>query len=98
MVYVKIGSEERRINEAYPRWITQSIVGLRREGLPACIQVRFDEPRLCMVLTTPGCQRGGGGGRPPNTREREVFELWERLGLNDPAFPPGNLIAFLRRL
>jgi hypothetical protein len=68
----------------------------RRDGQSVCVRIQIDDIRAYMVLTTPACDGGSGGNRPPN--EREILDLWEKHGLNKNEFAPANLLAFLNQL
>lgn len=100
MIFVKIGFEERNLEDADPRWITQAIRGEREAHPRVCVQVRFDLPGVKLVLTTPGCARGGGTPTEQfNTEEQSLIERWKELGLFDDAdFPPGNIVAFVQQV
>jgi hypothetical protein len=97
MVSVCIAGVSRQLEDASESWITQQIERRRRDGIAVCVQVTIQLSGLSMILSTPGCAVGGGGGRAPNTNEREMFALWDKLGLNHPDFAPGKLIAFLKQ-
>ena len=97
MVSVTIGGESRDINDATESWITQEIQRWRKANRSVCVQVSIDLSGLKMLLSTPGCGAGRGGGRPPNLNESEVFGLWADRGLNRSDFAPGNLLAFLKQ-
>jgi hypothetical protein len=79
-------------------WINQQINRRREDGLSVCVRVTIKEGDLDMILSTPTCGSGGGGGRPPRPHEKVVFDLWNRRGLNDAHFTGGNLVAFLKQL
>ena len=96
MIKVKIGNEER--NGIDERWIAQQITRRRGSGESVCVQVRIDAEDVNLVLQTPGCLTGAVSGRRPTPLEREVLDLWERHGLNERDFSPGNVIAFLKQL
>lgn len=101
MVTLKIASELREIRtarEIEESWISRQINGRRADSVKVCVQVTVQESNLDLVLSTPGCTGALGGGRSPNSYEREVFDLWAKLGLNDENFTAGNLIAFLHQL
>jgi hypothetical protein len=98
MVSVRIATEERKLEEADERWIQQQIVRRRAEGEQVCARVMIHEGGANLTVATPTCATQGGGGRAPNAVESAVFELWDRLGLNDPNFAPGGLIAFLKQV
>jgi hypothetical protein len=51
-----------------------------------------------MTLSSISCKGGGGGGRPPNKQEEAVFDLWDRVGMDNARFTSGNLLAFLKQL
>lgn len=53
---------------------------------------------MIINLATPTCQPSGRGGRPPNERERAIFELWKNRGLEDKTYSSGSLIAFFKQL
>lgn len=53
---------------------------------------RADRQNVCVEVC------GGVGGRPPNGKEREVLDLWNRRGLNANDFTGGSLVAFLKQL
>ena len=97
MITVTIGSELRRFEDVSEQWINQQIHRRRQDNVASCVAVSINLPPLNMVLTTPGC-KGGGGGRPPNEREKQIFDLWHRLGLNDERFTGANVVAFLKQL
>ncbi len=78
-------------------WINQHINRRKADGLQVCVQVEIEVDSLHILLTTPGCPTGGGG-RSPNAREQEVFELWRKLGLDSSDFSGGNVIAFLKQM
>lgn len=98
MITVKIGTDERSLESAHESWINQQINRRRQDGDSSCVRVRIEENGLNMILSTAGCPAGNGGGRPPNAKEKEVFDLWDRLGLNKPDFTGGRLVAFLKQL
>ena len=98
MVTVRIGNETRSVNEADENWITQQISRRRRDGQNVCAEVSINTGGLNLRLTTPACGSVGGGGRPPNNNEQQVFELWDKRGLNSTDFTGGNLVAFVKEL
>jgi hypothetical protein len=82
---------EAEINRAVNAW--------KAKGIPVCVQLRIKSADLDIILTTDACgSTGGGGGRPPNHRESQVFELWRRKGLQTGLFAGGELIAFMRQV
>ena len=98
MVSIRIGSEERKLEEADESWINQQINRRRADREVVCVRVTVRTGSLDLILSTPTCASGGGGGRAPNPQEREVFDLWAKLGLNNSDFSGGNLVAFLKQL
>ena len=78
--------------------IAQQVNRRRGDGVAVCVQVRINEGDLHMILSTPQCSGVGGGGRPPNVREKRIFDLWEKLGLNGQEIAGGQVIAFLHQL
>lgn len=98
MIKVKIGDSEKEYPDASPQWINEQIKRRREDGIPVCVQVLIDRSPLDFTLSTPGCSRGGGGGRPLNAQESSVVALWEKLHLNTLDFSGGNLVAFLKQI
>lgn len=99
MSTIRIGNDERPLDQADPQWITQEIHGRQRDGQRLCVRVSIKTEDLNIGLTTPACGGGGGGGgRPPTQRERSVLDLWNELGLNRADFEPGAVVAFVQRV
>lgn len=97
MIRVRIGESERELKDATPQWINEQINRRRADGVSFCARVIIDSNPVKLSLSTPGCS-GGGGGRQPNTHEKVILELWEKLHLNTEGFTGGNLVAFLRQV
>lgn len=99
MIFVKIGSEERKLDDADQQWITQSINRHRRAHGSVCVCVRFDLPGIRLRLATRDCPSAPGCPIDEfNRDERRLIELWLEAGLSDDSqFPPGRLIAFFNR-
>lgn len=97
MSTITIGTESRDLADADPQWINHAILGRRRDGHDVCVIVNLDSDQLKMSLRAPK-PTSGGGGRAPTPREQEVLELWIKLGLNDPGFAPGNVVAFVQQV
>ncbi len=98
MITVRIGTSERSIDTADESWINEQINRRRHDGVMPCVRVTIDQELLNMILSTPGCPIDVRGGRPPNVKEREVLDLWDRQKLNTSDFTGGNLTAFLKQL
>lgn len=98
MTSVTIGGDERSLDDASAGWITQQIERRRRDGIAVCVVVRIKTTDLNIHLATPECAHHAGGGRPPNANERGILELWQKHGLNEVNFAPGQVVAFLARL
>lgn len=98
MITIKIGPGEATIEQADEGWINQQINRRRADGAVVCVQVSIQEPDVHMALATPTCAGNGGGGRPPNEREKQIFELWCDRGLDQRDFTGGSVIAFLHQL
>ena len=96
MIRIKIGESERDISHADPNWVNQQINGLKRDGRAVCVRVTIKLDSVDMILSTPACGSMGSGGRPPNPREKDFFDKWDRLHLNSSDFTEGNVVAFLK--
>jgi hypothetical protein len=99
MITVSIGSETRSFSDSDEHWITQQIGRRRQDKLPACATVRVAQGDIDLNLVTPGCSSGGGGStRRLSHGEEKILDLWQKHGLNNPDFAPGELVAFLKQL
>ncbi len=98
MIKILIGTEERNIDDASEEWINKQINRRRKDGVPVCVKVIFDTPDLKMGLSTPDCNNSGGGGRPPNSKESTVLDVWDKMHLGTAGFTGGNVVAFLKQI
>ena len=97
MIRISIAGEERYLQDADSDWVTQQVERPRQAVLSVCATVAINTGDLAVTLATPDCARGGGG-RVPTPREASVIELWGQMGLNQPGWAPGQVVAFLKRL
>ncbi len=98
VVTVKIGGEERRIDEVDPHWINQQINARRNAGESVCVRVTIADGEVDLLLSTPNCETGAGGSRQARPRELEVLDLWKQRGLTEEDFTGGGLVAFLQQV
>ncbi len=97
MIRVRVGGNERALDDISEQWVNEQINRRRADGVPICVEVIFDTPDVRMGLSSPICG-SGGGSRPPNNHERAILDLWEKHHLNTDTFTGGNLIGFLKKL
>jgi hypothetical protein len=98
MIRVSVNGTERDLREISVPWLREHIKPARNKGLPVCVKVTIKSGDIDMFLSTPGCGGAGGGGRPPRPKEKEIFDLWEKRGLNADDFVIGQLNAFLNQI
>jgi len=98
VITISIGNETKNYADATESWIAQQINRRRLDGQNVCVDILVNTSGLNIQLTTPGCDAGGGGGREATDRERRLFDLWDKHGLNSPNFSGGSLISFLKWL
>jgi hypothetical protein len=100
MITIRIGESVRSLEDDRSidqSWVNQQINGRRADNQPVCVQISINENSLNMALSSSDCPRRGGG-RPPNQHELQIFDLWEKVGMNKSEFHGGNLVAFLKQL
>lgn len=98
-VTISINGQERRYAHLVEKWITDRLKEVEAEGGPVCVKVTVSGGEVDLIVTSGGCSGGGGGGgRRPNVLEAEIFERWNKRGLNELEIKPGPLIAFLHQL
>lgn len=96
MVRIKIGDYEKKLDNIDECWINQTINGYRKEKIPLSVHVIFEEGSLNMVLSAPPPK--SSFIRKPRGAEIQICNLWNEVGLNNPEFTGGNLIAFIKQL
>ncbi len=69
-----------------------------KQGLPVCVKVTIKSGDIDMILSTPSCVPSGDAGRPPRPKEKEIFDLWDKRGLNSDNFIIGQLNALLNQI
>ncbi|MFP3984340.1 MAG: hypothetical protein ACLFV2_11715 [Desulfurivibrionaceae bacterium] len=97
-IRIQIGTSERDISDIESNWVNEQINRRKKDGVPICVRISIKQEDINISLATNDCPKGGGGGRPPNKREKEIFDLWDKLHLNQESFSIGNLIAFLKKI
>ena len=97
MSTISIGDAERDLRGADPHWVNEQIRRRQVAGGSPCVRIRVQADGIDIVLMTASCARSGPGGRPPNARERELFDLWDQMRLNETQFDSGWIVAFLQR-
>jgi hypothetical protein len=98
MSTIKIGMAERPLDEAGDHWVEHEIKSQRQHNQMVCVLIKLIDHAVNIVLSTPGCAWGRGGGRPPTSKEREILNEWDHRGLNRPCWEIHHLIAFLKHL
>jgi len=94
---IKIGGAERSLEDVSESWVNEQVNQRKMDHQSVCVLVRLQGDGVDMVLSTPSCGSGGGGGRPPNPKEEKIFHLWDERGLNTSGFSGGNVVAFLKQ-
>lgn len=97
MVRVSIGGIERDVHDAKVPWLREHVEPARARGETVCVRVVIKASDIDMALSTPDCP-SAGGGRRPRPKEQELFDLWEKHGLNSNSFSIGQLNAFLEHV
>src|SRR5690349_21811352 len=98
-VTVTIGSEIHSNDAITAGWIQGAMRELQRRDEPVCATVRVEGGDLNLTVFVGSCRpASGGGGRPPNAAEGEVFALQRKLHLDGPTFSPGELEAFVKHV
>lgn len=98
MINVSIGQESRSGSDITESWINQQVNRRLRDGARVCVRVAVKSRDLNMTLRTADCPTPRGPGRAPNGYERRVFDLWEKLGLQNGELRGGKLVAFRKQM
>jgi len=96
-ITVSFGTVHRINDEITAGWIAEQQHSRERDGVAVCATVQIQGSGVDVRLPVGDCGSGGGVGRAPNPREREIIELWRRLHLDGREFSPGNLQAFVKQ-
>lgn len=97
MVSVKIGPNERTLDQVDESWVNQEIHRYSLHGQSACIRVRIDVPGARAVFSTPSCA-SDGTTRPPTSVERRIHTLWQKYRLDTSECVGTNVMGFLHEL
>jgi len=97
MIRLIIGDVESELTSINESWINEQLNRRKALGQNVCVRVIIHQGDLNMTLSTPACAVGQPG-RQPNRHETDIFDAWERCGLNRQQFTGGNLIAFLKQI
>lgn len=93
---ISIGGQVRSLRDATPQWIHDQFQS-HGDAKP-CVIVRIHIADIQLALNTPNCHLGGSGGRGPNQKEKGIFDLWNKLHLDEATFAVGNVIAFVQQV
>ena len=97
-IRIRIGQDERELAQADEHWIISRIKQEEANQGSVCVRVIIKGDGVDMVVSSGGCSGGGSGGRQANAREQEIFELWNKHGLNGKHLAPGEVNAFLKQI
>ena len=100
MISIRIGAQERKWpGDGDEKWVHEQINGLRRDGQGVCVQITIQHAPINMILAAGSCPPACGGGRPFNREELQIFDIWQKLRLQDNSgFGPGQVVAFLKQV
>jgi hypothetical protein len=99
MIRITIGANERDIGGVTPGWVREHVQDLRARGIAACVRISIEVGSMNMILSTPCCPSSEEVvHRPYQGREKEIFEWWEKRGLNRDDFDVNELIAFIDQI
>lgn len=98
MITVSIGKESRSGTDITESWVNQQINRRLRDGSRVCVTVTVNTQDLDMVLRTSDCPKPRRAGRAPNAKEWHVFDLWDKLDLQDGEVRGGKVVAFLKQM
>jgi hypothetical protein len=77
------------------RQIIDHITNRKEAGQKVCLRVLIQSSDLDFSLTN--CPSGSSRTRKPTPKEREIIDLWNKFGLNDDDFGPGEVVAFTKQ-
>lgn len=98
-VVVKIGNQERDLAQADRHWVISQIKDQQNDNGSVCVQIVIHDGDANLRLCSGGCpSTGGGGGRRSNSKEQEIFDLWDRSGGKAGHLGGGEIVAFLTQL
>lgn len=98
VITVSIGQEFRSGPDITESWINDQINRRLRDNARICVTITVKKRELNMMLRTAGCPMPRRPGRAPNGYERRVFDLWEKLDLQNGEVRGGKLVAFLKQM
>lgn len=96
-IRIRIGQDERELNQADEHWITSRIRQEEADQGRVCIRVFIKAGDVDIILSSRGCSKSGCGGRRATAKEQEFFNLWDKLELNANNVTGGKVNAFLKQ-
>ena len=98
-VTVQIGDTVLDLSSVTHSWLEDQIGRRKRDNQPICVIVRIQEAGLDIKLATQACgSSGGGGGRAPYPREKQIIDLWNEKNLSAGDFSAGLFFSFIQNL
>jgi len=98
MVKLQIAGIDRELKDVSTSWIHQQIRDRQRDGLSVCVKVVIEAQGVNIVLASGECGSSGGGQRQTTPEENRLFDLWEKLHLEEVPIHSGRLVAFLNQV
>jgi hypothetical protein len=98
MSKIQIEASEHKLCDVSESWINHHVHARQEDRQSVCVKVTLKSDGVDMVLSTPQCSHGRGGGRRPNEKEEAIFKLWDKEHLNEPNWTADNLIVFVKKV
>ena len=95
MISIKIGSEERQLEEMTLQWLHESIDSRRKMGADASVLITIDSDDVDLVLRAPA-RPGRGSAREFSKAEDFIIDRWNHLELSNQGYSVESLYNFLR--
>lgn len=97
-IRIRIGQDERELNQADEHWITSRIRQEEADQGSVCIRIFIKAGDVDIILSSGGCPKSACGvGRRATAKEQEFFDLWNKLELNANDVTGGKVNAFLKQ-
>lgn len=98
MSTIRIGENERQLDDADAHWMQQQVSGRRRDGINPCVRVHIRVPGADIALQSLNCPSQSGAPRQATPLESRLLQLWDKHQMNDANWSVGNLIAAVQQL
>lgn len=100
MISIDICGSTKNLEDISESWIYEQILNRQKESVKIWIKVIIEnrDANVNIVLTSANCPPSKAAQRKTHHNEKELFDLWETMGMKDVEIKPKQLMKFLYKV